>query len=309
MSQTHIPVLLNSVLDYASPQKGETVIDCTFGRGGYSRAFLEKGCRVHAFDRDPSALEEAQRLTQDFPEYFTFTVTKFSKISDICPPDSADIILFDIGVSSPQLDEAHRGFSFNKEGALDMRMGESSLTAADLVNGLSEKELADIIYNYGEDHHARKHARKICERRKIQPFTTTTDLAGFIASYIHVPFKQKRKIHPATLVFQALRIAVNDELREFETALLPCEHILKENGRLITVTFHSLEDRIAKNYCKEKSFTPKISKYAPKEEKPKNLYHLLTKKPVIATAEELQSNPRASSAKLRAVQRTGFGKA
>lgn len=308
MFGTHIPVLLDSVLAFAMPQAGENVIDCTFGRGGYSRAFLEKGCKVHAFDRDPSALGTAEKFTQEFPDHFTFTLTKFSNIGKICPPDSADIILFDIGVSSPQLDEAERGFSFNKEGTLDMRMGESSLTAADLVNGLPEKELADMIYNYGEDHHARKHARKICERRKIQPFTTTTDLAQFIASYIHIKPSPKKKIHPATLVFQALRIAVNDELREFETALIPCEHILRKNGRLITVTFHSLEDRIAKNYCKEKSFTPKISKYAPKEEKPENFYHLLTKKPVTATPEELKFNPRASSAKLRAVQRTGFGK-
>jgi 16S rRNA (cytosine1402-N4)-methyltransferase len=268
----HIPVLLNNVLNHATPQSGENVIDCTFGRGGYSRAFLQAGCHVTAFDTDATAQESADILSTDYPQHFKFIHSQFSKIADFCPPQSADIIVFDIGVSSPQLDNSERGFSFLRDGPLDMRMGNTKKTAADLVNNLSEKDLADLISKHSS--HYTKTGRK--------------------------------KNHPATLIFQALRIAVNDELNEFQTALSQCKDILKPNGRLVMVTFHSLEDRIAKHYCKTYSFTEKTSKYAAVKPTPQNYYTLLTKKSETASDDEIKNNPRASCAKLRAVMRTDY---
>lgn len=302
----HIPVMLDEVLNYGAPTKGEAVIDCTFGRGGYSKAFLEKGCYVTALDRDPSAQDAAKILSDAYPKHFNLIETEFSKIADHFPPQSADIILFDIGVSSPQLDEAQRGFSFNKEGPLDMRMGDTGRTAADIINNMAESELADIFYNYGEERASRKYARLICERRDVQPFETTSDLADFIKSKSRPAPKGRKKIHPATLIFQALRIAVNDELGEFKTALEACKSLLKPGGRLVMVTFHSLEDRIAKQFSKIYSFVPKVSKYADDSEKVENIFQSLTKKVVSASREEALVNPRASSAKLRALKRTTF---
>lgn len=302
----HIPVLLSSVLEYAAPSENDHILDCTFGRGGYSRAFLEKGCHVTALDRDETAKEYANTLKQEFGDKFTFIQSKFSQITDLFQATQFNVIVFDIGVSSPQLDVAERGFSFMKKGPLDMRMGSSELTAADIINTYPEEKLADLIFNYGEEKRSRKIARQICTYRKTKLFETTTELAELIASHTPNVYRKHHKIHPATLTFQALRIAVNDELREFETALTACHHLLKPQGRLVTVTFHSLEDRIAKTYFKENSFVPKQSKYAKETPKADNLYALLTKKPMTATALEIQENPRASSAKLRAVVRSDF---
>lgn len=300
----HIPVLLSSILSYANPISGENVLDCTFGRGGYSQAFLEKGCHVTAIDRDATALKDANHLTDKYGNQFTFIQAKFSQIGELFSPQSFDIIVFDIGVSSPQLDIAERGFSFMKEGPLDMRMGSSDITAADIINSYSEEKLADLIFKYGEEKRSRKIARIICESRKTKPFETTTELATLIADHTPKIYHKKNKIHPATLTFQALRIAVNDELKEFETALESCHHLLIPQGRLLTVTFHSLEDRIAKTYFKENSFVPKQSKYAKEKIIADNLYELVTKKPVTATFEEIKQNSRASSAKLRVGVRT-----
>ena len=303
----HIPVLLNNVLNHAKPQSGENVIDCTFGRGGYSRAFLQAGCHVTAFDTDVTAQESADILLTDYPQQFKFIHSQFSKIADFCSPQSADIIVFDIGVSSPQLDNSERGFSFLRDGPLDMRMGNTKKTAADLVNNLSEKDLADLFYHLGEETASRKFARLICTRRNEKPFETTKDLADLISKHSsHYTKTGRKKNHPATLIFQALRIAVNDELNEFQTALSQCKDILKPNGRLVMVTFHSLEDRIAKHYCKTYSFTEKTSKYAVVKPTPQNYYTLLTKKSETASDDEIKNNPRASCAKLRAVMRTDY---
>ena len=300
----HIPVLLNEVIAAANPTSTCHVLDCTFGRGGYSKAFLEAGCHVTALDRDDTACIYADDLLKQFPNHFTFIQEKFSNISKIFQPQAFDIVVFDIGVSSPQLDNAERGFSFNKSGPLDMRMGSSDLTAADIVNTYEERQMMLLFFNYGEEKRSRKYAKLICEQRLIKPFETTNELADLIKDNTPKFFNKKKKIHPATLVFQALRIAVNDELNEFETALNQCHHLLKPNGRLVTVSFHSLEDRIAKNYFKAHSFEPKQSKYAKEKIIADNLYQLITKKPVTASPEEIKSNPRSSCAKLRAAIRT-----
>ncbi|MEM6603923.1 MAG: 16S rRNA (cytosine(1402)-N(4))-methyltransferase RsmH [Pseudomonadota bacterium] len=304
----HVPVLLSEVLEFSQPREGEHLLDCTFGRGGYSSAFLQKDCQVTGIDRDPYAEEEAQKFHKDFPDLFGFKLSPFSRIGEMFPPQSFDIILFDIGVSSPQLDDGKRGFSFNKNGPLDMRMGseqEGGKTAADLVNSLSEKDLADIFFYYGEEKAAKKYARLICERRISKPFETTLDLADFIKENAASRSRGRSKIHPATLVFQALRIVVNDELNEFAVALEACKTLLRPGGRLVMVTFHSLEDRIAKQFAKENSFVPKISKYGKDDITDHiNYFEFLNKKPVTASPEEIKSNPRASSAKLRALKRT-----
>jgi 16S rRNA (cytosine1402-N4)-methyltransferase len=301
----HIPVLLENVLQIANPNNPLIkVLDCTFGRGGYSRAFLEKGCFVTALDRDETAQPFADALKNEFKDNFQFIQSKFSALGDLFEPQSFDIIVFDIGVSSPQLDEAHRGFSFGKTGVLDMRMGSSTLTAADIVNTYSAEKLADIFFYYGEERKSRKFARLICDYRIKKPFETTTELAELIAKNSPKVFHKKKKMHPATLIFQALRIAVNDELNEFETALNRCHYLLKTGGRLLTVTFHSLEDRIAKNYFKTYSFAEKQSKYVTDKIQATNLYELITKKPITASETELKNNPRASSAKLRGAIRT-----
>jgi 16S rRNA (cytosine1402-N4)-methyltransferase len=295
---------LNEVLETSKPIHYSRVLDCTFGRGGYSRAFLEKGCIVTALDRDSTAQPYADILSQEFGNQFTFIQKKFSNIGQLFLPQSFDIIVFDIGVSSPQLDDATRGFSFNKMGSLDMRMGDSNLTAADIVNTYPEEKLADIFFYYGQERKSRKFAHLICDYRQHKLFETTTELASLIADNSPKVFNKKKKIHPATLVFQALRIAVNDELREFETALNSCHKLLSTDGRLVTVTFHSLEDKIAKNYFKEHSFEEKQSKYAKETIEQTNLYENITKKPMTATDAEIKRNPRASSAKLRSAIRT-----
>ncbi len=300
----HIPVLLNDILIHSQPKNQCRVLDCTFGRGGYSRAFLEEDCFVTALDRDDSAKPDADRLSQEFGDRFNFIQTKFSDIGTLFLPQSFDIIVFDIGVSSPQLDNPERGFSFNKTGALDMRMGSSDVTAADIVNNYPEEKLANIFFGYGEERKSRKFASLICDYRKNKLFETTTELADLIAKNSPKVFHKKKKMHPATLIFQALRIAVNDELHEFEIALNQCHTLLSVGGRLLTVTFHSLEDRIAKNYFKQYSFEEKQSKYAQEKIVPTNLYQLITKKPITATEAEIKQNPRSSSAKLRSAIRT-----
>ncbi len=193
----HIPVLLNEVLIRSQPKNQCRVLDCTFGRGGYSRAFLEKDCFVTALDRDDSAKPDADRLSQEFGDRFTFVQTKFSDIGTLFLPQSFDIIVFDIGVSSPQLDNAERGFSFNKTGSLDMRMGSSDVTAADIVNTYPEETLANIFFNYGEERKSRKFASLICDYRKNKLFETTTELADLIAKNSPKVFHKKKENAPS----------------------------------------------------------------------------------------------------------------
>lgn len=285
----------------AEPGPETRVIDCTFGRGGYSEAFLKTGATVTAFDRDPSAKPYAEALRDSYGEAFAFFHARFSQIDAYCADQSADAIIFDIGVSSPQLDEGERGFSFMRDGPLDMRMGLSNLTAADLVNTEKETDLANLLYQYGDETRSRKIATAICKRRKTEPFTRTEDLAAFIKQ---VAPSSNYKIHPATKTFQALRIAVNEELKELETALQAALNLLKPDGRLIVVTFHSLEDAIVKKLFKDLTFEEKISKYAPiPPDYQRAPFEAITKKPLPPSDTEIRYNPRARSAKLRAIKK------
>lgn len=309
-----MPVMLNEVLDYMNPEDGKVYVDGTFGAGGYSRALLEAAdCVVVAIDRDETALEAAEALKSLFPSRFHFVQGCFGDVVGLTASlgfEKIDGFVLDIGVSSMQIDQAERGFSFRYDGPLDMRMGRAmgGESAADLVNAMEQDDLANIIYNYGEERYSRRVARAIVLRRAERPFETTLDLADVVRKVL--PYSKKDKIDPATRTFQALRIAVNDELGELERALEASESLLRHNGRLVVVTFHSLEDRVVKNFMKEKcGANSRVSRYAPIVETPVELspFSLLTRKAVLAGGDEVKVNPRSRSAKLRAVRRCRQG--
>lgn len=293
----HIPVMLNEVLTYLTPQPGKTYVDATFGNGGYTRAILEAAdCRVIAVDRDPNVRERAEMFKQTYGTRFEFIPGCFGAIKELIT-QPVDGFVFDIGVSSMQLDEAKRGFSFAKEATLDMRMSCIGLSAADIVNTYDEKVLADLIYQYGEERKSRQIARRIVETRKIKPIVTTTELAQIIYSVIH---KKSGETDPATRTFQALRIAVNDELGELEKGLQAATDLLLPGGRLVVVDFHSLEDRIVKNFFNKLSGKmSNVSRYLPQVEKNKRVILTQISKAIKPTAAECSANPRARSAKLR----------
>jgi len=306
----HIPVMLGEVLSALSPCDGETYVDGTLGAGGYTRAILgAANCNVMAFDRDQTAHDMAATWGKSYAPRLTLIKSSFSDIEEELirrGVEKVDAIILDLGVSSMQLDEGERGFSFRFDAPLDMRMDrESGKTAADLVNTLPEKELADIIYLYGEERHSRRIAAAIVKRRADGKIETTAQLAEIVRSVL--PFSPKDKSDPATRTFQALRIAVNDELGELETVLEASEKLLKENGRLIVVTFHSLEDRIVKDFLNKRSKpAPSPSRHAPVASdvsQNRLSFSLLSKKPVLPTEKETKENPRARSAKLRAAIR------
>lgn len=306
----HIPVMLEEVIKALDVQDGDVIIDGTFGGGGYTRAFLEKAdCKVIAVDRDETAIARAVDLAAETSGRVVPARGTFSKLDELAKSkefDTVNGVVLDIGVSSFQIDEAERGFSFMKAGPLDMRMDQSAgQTAADLVNKVcDEKELADLFYKYGEERNSRKIARAIVNRRDEEPFETTKDLAGFIAQIQPKSFKDKQ--HPATRCFQALRIAVNDELGELERGLEAAERILAEDGRLVVVTFHSLEDGIVKSFLKDRSGNKAGgSRYMP-EVTPQSApsFKLVERKAVIVSQAEADENPRARSAKLRWAVRT-----
>ena len=236
----HKPVLLAEVVEALAPAPGRLIVDGTFGAGGYTRAFLEAGAEVVAFDRDPAARAYAAGLEGLGP--LKLVEDRFSTMSRMLPQHSADGVALDLGVSSMQLDEAERGFSLMRDGPLDMRMGAEGPTAADLVNEAAPAELARIFRSFGEEREGRRIAGAIMRRRAEQPFTRTLDLAEVVERALGG--RRGAKIHPATRVFQALRIAVNAELEELELGLVAAEQVLKAGGRLAVVTFHSLEDRI-----------------------------------------------------------------
>jgi len=248
---THTPVLLSEMLAVLSPRSGEVYVDATFGGGGYSRAILEAAnCQVMAFDRDPDAVERGKKLEEDFPDRFQIRQGRFSQLKAILQDSGIAKVhgfIFDLGVSSYQLDEAKRGFSFRYEGPLDMRMSQEGLSAVDVINTYPEKELADIIYRYGEEKKSRVIARKIVATRLIEPFRTTTQLANVVQSVVK---RGREDQNPATLTFQALRIFVNDELIEIDSGLKAAEDCLVPGGRLVVVTFHSLEDRLVKQFLR-----------------------------------------------------------
>ena len=301
--QKHIPVMLKEVLQSLLPEDGKTYVDATFGNGGYSQAILEAAeCKVIALDRDPTVADRASELKALYGSRFEFKSGCFSRIGELID-EPVDGFVFDIGVSSMQLDIAERGFSFAKEAPLDMRMSCSGKTAADIVNGMDEKDLADLIYQYGEERKSRQIARKIVEYRRHKPIETTTELAGIIYTVLH---RTHNAIDPATRTFQALRIAVNDELGELKTGLQAAAEKLSPGGRLVVVDFHSLEDRIVKTFFNTLSGkTAGVSRYLPETHKEEQPLFNQVSKAIAASREECAVNPRARSAKLRFAVKTG----
>lgn len=300
---SHVSVLLDEVVAALAPKPGQMIIDGTFGAGGYTRAILATGANVTAFDRDPSVA----RFAADLPATdgrFRLIEDRFSQITAYLGVASVDGVTLDLGVSSMQLDEAERGFSFMRDGPLDMRMGADGPTAADLVNELDATELARILYVYGEEHASRRIASFIIKRRAERPFTRTLDLASVIERALGG--RKGAKVHPATRSFQGLRIAVNEELAELEAGLAAAEAVLKPGGRLAVVSFHSLEDRIVKNFLAERAGrTPGGSRHAPPVQQGAPASFTLISSKAIAPGEaELAVNPRARSSKLRAAIRT-----
>jgi 16S rRNA (cytosine1402-N4)-methyltransferase len=303
----HLSVLLPEVLTTLGNLEDKLIVDGTFGAGGYSRAFLMGGARVVAFDRDARVRPFVEALSQEFPDRFQWVNRCFSEMAEGLAElghASCDAIVLDIGVSSMQLDEADRGFSFMRDGPLDMRMSVDGRSAADLVNEDDTDDIAHVIWLYGEEHKSRAIASAIVRRREAQPFERTLDLAEVVERALGG--RRGAPVHPATRTFQALRIAVNDELGELERALEVAETLLKPDGVLAVVTFHSLEDRIVKNFFNDRS--GKVaggSRYAPqKVDARKPVYTLITPKAVQASEAEIAGNPRSRSAKLRAVRRT-----
>jgi 16S rRNA (cytosine1402-N4)-methyltransferase len=301
MTAPHVSVLLDEVVAALAAGPGDTVVDGTFGAGGYTRAILKTGARVVAFDRDPSVAAFAGDLPAD---RFRLVEGRFSEMDAVLGEGSVDGVALDLGVSSMQLDQAERGFSFMQDGPLDMRMGGEGPTAADIVNTADPAELARIIFVYGEERESRRIARAIARRRAEQPFSRTLELAEFVEQALGG--RRGAKIHPATRTFQGLRIAVNEELSELEAGLAAAERALKAGGRLCVVTFHSLEDRIVKSFLSVRAGrTPAGSRHAPPVAKgPAPSFQLLFNGARGASEAETRANPRARSAKLRAAVRT-----
>ena len=303
----HRSVLLDEVAQCLNLRPGLRVVDATFGAGGYSRTFLEAGADVLAIDRDPTAARFAQPLQTAYPGRFRIVEGRFSDLESHLQTagwQDCEGLALDLGVSSMQLDEAERGFSFMRDGPLDMRMGDEGETAADLVNTAEPAELARIFWLYGEERASRHIANVIVRRRSEQPFTRTADLAQTVERALGG--RRGAPTHPATRVFQALRIAVNDELGELEEALEAAERVLVAGGRLAVVTFHSLEDRIVKAFFTERSGrTPAGSRHLPPAQKgPQPTFVLLFNGAHTPSEGETADNPRARSAKLRAAERT-----
>ncbi len=300
-AERHIPVLLQPVLAGLMPLVGARVIDGTFGAGGYTRALLNAGAEVIALDRDPHAIEKGQLLVDEFFPRLRLVQMEFSQLESVVK-EKVDAVILDIGVSSMQLDEAERGFSFQKDGPLDMRMAQNGFTAADVVNRLKGDDLVRIFKILGEERYAGRIARMIEKRRHVQPFLRTGDLAYAIEAL--VGRKSGDRIHPATRVFQALRIYVNDEIGELARGLFAAERVLKAGGRLGVVSFHSLEDRMVKRFFSARSGERMRSRYLPEIETVPATFFPLFKGGVTATKEELQQNPRSRSARLRIGIRT-----
>ncbi|MCA3269484.1 MAG: 16S rRNA (cytosine(1402)-N(4))-methyltransferase RsmH [Holosporales bacterium] len=302
--RVHTPVMLNEVMSGLAIAPGGHYIDATFGAGGYTRAFLERGARVTAFDRDPSTAVYAAPLTEEYGSAFVWHNRPYSELRLTTPANSVDGIAFDLGVSSMQLDEAERGFSFRFDAPLDMRMNPSvGASAAQLVNTLSETQLADSIFQYGEERCARRIAREICSVRKTAPIETTNALASLVRRVVP---KSRDGLDPATRTFQALRIVVNDELGELQAGIDAAAVVLKPAGRLVVVSFHSLEDSQVKRQVGERaSTTQKVSRLLPHEMNDNRppLWRWISKKPLTPSKAEASSNPRARSARLRVAER------
>lgn len=303
----HVPVMLTEVLAALKPCDGETYVDATFGGGGYSRAFLEAApCHVIAFDRDPDAIKRAEPLQKEYKSRIRIIKAPFSEMDTRLHEigiEKVHGIVFDLGVSSFHIDEPERGFSLRFDGPLDMRMDPcpQSLSAHTVVNQFKEEEIADILFQYGDERRSRRIAKAIVVARKEKPIDTTQQLGDLVRA---VMTGWHYAEHPATRTFQALRIYVNDELGELEKALASSASLLEKGGRLVVVTFHSLEDRIVKQFIKPKKqasgrYQPAVAVETP------SLFTNIYKKPLAPSFGEIQVNPRARSAKLRAAIYTG----
>jgi 16S rRNA (cytosine1402-N4)-methyltransferase len=300
----HIPVLGRRAVEWLGVHDGGLYVDATFGAGGYARTILATpGTRVIAVDRDASAIAAGAELIAQAQGRLDLIENRFSNLEDIVGDraGAVDGIVFDLGVSSMQLDEADRGFSFRRDGPLDMRMGREGPTAADVVARASERELAAIIAILGEERHARSIARAIVKVRGEHAVASTQALADIVARVVHA---RPGMIHPATRSFQALRIFVNDELAELARGLAAAERLLKPAGRIVVVAFHSLEDRIVKGFLTERSRAPAGSRHRPEVLSAAPTFHVLTRRPETPDETEIAANPRARSAKLRAAERT-----
>ncbi len=305
MDAGHIPVLLDQVVDLLRPHDGAVMIDGTFGDGGYSRGLLDAAkCRVWAIDRDPEAVARGVELSRQYAGRFTIVEGRFGDMDRLLDLDSVNGIALDLGVSSPQLDDPERGFSFQTDGPLDMRMTPRGPSAADIVNHELEPELADIIYQFGEERHSRRVARAIVEARRREPIARTSTLADIVAGAVP---RSRDGLHPATRTFQALRIYVNDEIGELHRGLEAAEAMLAPGGRLVVVAFHSLEDRAVKNFLRNRSGrSPQPSRHLPMssaDSRPPT-FRLLDSKALRPDDAEVAANPRARSARLRAAERT-----
>ncbi len=301
----HIPVLGRSAVEQLKVRDGGVYIDGTFGAGGYTRAILAAAdSKVIGIDRDQNAIALGADLVAQANGRLTLIEDRFSNLDAVAHEaghDAVDGVVLDLGVSSMQLDTAKRGFSFRLDGPLDMRMSNESVSAADVINAASERDLANIIFILGEERHSRAVARAIIKNRADAPIESTGALADIVASVVRA---RPGDIHPATRTFQALRIFVNDELGELVTALQAAERILKPGGRLVVVSFHSLEDRIVKSFFTDRGETRGVSRHAPEVQRVAPTFRVLTKRPVTADDDEVAGNPRARSAKLRAAERS-----
>jgi 16S rRNA (cytosine1402-N4)-methyltransferase len=301
----HIPVLVRRVVDFLNPRDGGVIVDGTFGAGGYSRAILNSAnCRVIGIDRDPRAVARGADLVEQAGGRLILVEDRFSNLDNVVRAqgfDAADGVVLDLGVSSMQLDTAERGFSFRFDGPLDMRMGGDGPSAADIVARASQRDLAYIIATLGEERHARAVARAIVAARGENPILTTRALVDIVTRVVRA---RPTEIHPATRTFQALRMFVNGELDELASALLAAEQILRPGGRLVVVSFHSLEDRLVKTFLTARGGHVSGSRHMPEVVRQPPVFQILTKRPEMADEAEIAANPRARSAKLRAAERT-----
>ncbi len=304
----HVPVLRDEATGLLAPREGGVYVDGTFGAGGYARAILSvPDTRVIGIDRDPDAIAAGRAMEKAFPSRLTLLQGRFSRMEELLAEidlEAVDGVVLDLGVSSMQLDDPQRGFSFLRDGPLDMRMERRGPSAADVVNSASEKELADILWLYGEERRARAIARAIVRRRKAAPIRTTAELAAIVEGVLG-PKRKPGQAHPATRTFQALRIHVNGELREVADGLAAAERILKPGGRLSVVSFHSLEDRIVKRFLARRTGRAgRPSRHLPDVPGPEPSFVDLAPGGISPSEEEVAANPRARSARLRGGERT-----
>lgn len=302
----HYPVMLNEMLDALAVKDGGRYLDCTFGAGGYSRAILKSAnCELVALDQDENAKKYVPELQREFGDRFSFVLTNFADALEKLEGQEFDGIVMDLGVSSMQLDEGERGFSFQADGALDMRMSSKGLSAADFVNSATEEEIANVIYEYGDETESRRIARAIVESRKIAPLERTLQLADIVRS---AKKRKGGKIDPATKTFQAIRIYVNRELDVLKIFLDKVQALLKSGGRLVVVSFHSLEDTIVKNFFRENALKKvarsKYDKSKP-EIQPGKWLQLISRKAIAPSDMEVKENIRSRSAKLRVAEKLG----